>query len=181
MKVNHIKFYNTKLPNTPTFKSSPLALAENLAFKQSNLNTLNKFFLNASKWGEKETILLNGVGKTLLAPFIILFNPFIGNMPPYKKENKEYMALKQPVTGLVNMGVQLGILLGLDNGFNHLIKKGILAADLADTKHLTALKGTASLALALVTMPFACSLGNKIYSKLANKFLKGKKYDSKNN
>lgn len=177
MKINHIKIYNTKLPSTPTFKGSPIVLAENLALKQGKINTLNRFFLKASKWGEKETILLNGVGKALLAPFIILFNPFIGNMPPYKKENKAYMALKQPVTGIVNMGTQLGILLGLDKGFNHLIKKGILAADLADTKHLTALKGTASLALALVTMPFACSLGNKIYSKLANKFLKGKKYD----
>jgi len=177
MKVNHVRISNIKLPNKTSFKGGPLAIAENIAQKQGNLNSLNKFFLNASKWGEKETILLNGAGKALLAPLIILFNPFIGNMPPYKKENKEYMALKQPVTGIVNFGVQIGILLGLDKGFDHLIKKGLLAADLADTKHLAALKGTASLALALLTMPFACSLSNKIYSKLANKFLKGKKYD----
>lgn len=177
MKVRNINFSYTKLPDKTSFRGNPVTLAANITRKQGNLNFLSKFFLNAAKWGEKETILLNGAGKTFLAPLVILFNPFIGNMPPYKKENKSYMALKQPITGIVNFGVQMGIFLGLDKGFDHLLKKGILASNLSDVKHLNALKGSASLILALATMPFACALSNKIYSKLAKKILEGKKND----
>jgi|GEM_PF-2094319 len=176
MKVGAINFYTFKSPNSTPFNGSPAALITKTIQKQGDLSLLNKFLINVSKWGEKETILLNGAGKALLAPLVILFNPFIGNVPPYKKENKAYMALKQPVSAAVNTGVQLGIFFGVNKGFDALLKKGVLAENFSNVKHLNILKGGASLILALATMPAACALANKIYSKVTNKFLKGKKY-----
>ncbi len=177
MKVMTVSFNTVKPLNRTSFKGSPLAFVSDTIQKQCSSDILSKFLRNASKWGEKETIILNGAGKALLAPLIILFNPFIGNVPPYKKENKAYMALKQPVNALVNSAVQLGVFFGVDKGLDYLFKKGALAENFSNLKHLNVLKSRASLALALVTMPFACALGSKIYSKAAKTLLKGKNHD----
>lgn len=135
-----------------------------------------KFFLKASKWGDREAILINGAGKTLLAPLVILFNPFIGNVPSYKKENKAYMGLKQHTSGVVNFVVQMGSFLGVSKGLDIFAKKGTLGANYLDPKHLGVLKNRGALVLALLTMPLACAIANKLYSHTAKKFLKDKTY-----
>lgn len=169
--------------SSTTFKNAGLAAratttAAKAIQESASSGSLNKFLLNASKWGDKEAILINGLGKALIAPLIILFNPFIGNVPSYKKENKAYMAIKQPVSAGVNLATQMSIFLGAERGFNWLLKKGTLAANYADPKQLSVLKSRGSLILALATMPVACAAANKLYAKVTNKVLrdKDKKY-----
>lgn len=176
MKVKAISFNNARPPEVIPFKGNPVTSVVRGIQKKFGSDDVSKFLQNASRWGEKETIILNGAGKALLAPLLILFNPFIGDIPPYKKENKAYMALKQPTSALVNSAVQLGMFFGADKGINHLLKKGTLGDFFKDAKHLDVLKGRASFVLALATMPIACTIANKLYSKAANKFLKDKKY-----
>ena len=176
MNVQPIGFNNSKLSSNTPFKGNPIVSAAAIIQRKCGSDVLSKFLQNASKWGEKETIILNGASKALLAPLFILFNPFIGDIPPYKKENKAYMALKPPTSALVNSVVQLGTFFGVDKAINHMFKKGALAGNFADIKHLNVLKNRASLVLALATMPIACAIANKIYSKAANKYLKDKKY-----
>jgi hypothetical protein len=176
MKVRTVSFNNPKPPTRQPFKGNPISSLVCTIQRKCSSDDLSKFLQNASRWGEKETIILNGAGKALLAPLLILFNPFIGDIPPYKKENKAYMALKPPTSAIVNSVVQLGAFFGVDKGINYLFKKGALAENFSNIKHLDVLKNRASLAVALVTMPIACTIANKLYSKAANKYLKGKKY-----
>ncbi len=88
----------------------------------SNINqhiatSLEKF---SQKGGEKVSNYVNAAGKAVIAPLVILNNPFTKE----NKENRKWAAIKQPVEAILTIAMQLASLALLYKGIDSLIKKG---------------------------------------------------------
>ena len=88
----------------------------------SNINqhiatSLERF---SQKGGEKVSNYVNAAGKAVIAPLVILNNPFTKE----KEDNKKWAAIKQPVEAVLTIVMQLASLALLYKGIDFLIKKG---------------------------------------------------------
>lgn len=185
-----IVVYPAKNRQNVSFDADFLKVIKHLKPKNTAMSLRSKIFFMFSKCGgELETILFNGVGKAFLAPLVIAFNP----LSKEKKEDKAYMAWKQPISAVVNLGAQLLILLNVNKYLDKLAKKGILgdlyssvAVDSKileqNAKRLNVLKGRTSFALAIISMPVVCGIVNWLYPRVMNTiFPKLSKCDKPNN
>lgn len=73
----------------------------------------------SKKGGEKISNYVNAAGKAIIAPMVIMANPFSKE----EKENKEWAAIKQPVEAVITLGMQLLSLALIYKGMNKLIQK----------------------------------------------------------
>ncbi|MEI7474609.1 MAG: hypothetical protein WCK67_07485 [bacterium] len=114
--------------------------------------------------GETSNIVINALGKGLLAPLVVLFNPIVKQ----DKETKQYSALKLAIDASIMLVGQIGINSAtsktLDNlahnkklgeNFNKELSKDAL-------KKLQILKDRSSFALTFAALPFMCILINKV-------------------
>ena len=74
----------------------------------------------SEKGGEKVSNYVNAAGKMLIAPVVIMHNPFTHE----DKDNRTWAAIKQPVEAVVTIAMQLVSLNLLFKGLDSLIKKG---------------------------------------------------------
>ena len=86
-------------------------------FNQTIATSLEKFSQNG---GEKISNYVNAAGKAVIAPIIIMHNPFSHE----DKENRKWAAVKQPVEAVITIAMQLATLSILYKGIDSLIKKG---------------------------------------------------------
>lgn len=86
-------------------------------FNQYLANSLEKFSNNG---GEKVSNYVNAAGKMVIAPLVIMHNPFTHE----DKDNRKWAAIKQPVEAVITIGMQLASLAFLFKGMDSLIKKG---------------------------------------------------------
>lgn len=126
--------------------------------------------------GEMESTILNGVGKTLIAPIAIIFNPISSD----DRDSRFYSAWKQPIEGIVSTVLQLGILVKANKYIHNLAQNGKLekynisrsaiktvAEDIVKQRHkeLNIFKARVGLGLTLLTTPAVCSSVNYIFPK----------------
>lgn len=79
--------------------------------------SLEKF---SQKGGEKVSNYVNAAGKAIIAPLVIMNNPFTKE----NEDNKKWAAVKQPVEAVITIAMQLASLALLYKGVDSLIKKG---------------------------------------------------------
>ena len=93
-----------------------------MKFINTNLNlhiftSLEKF---SQKGGEKVSNYVNAAGKAVIAPLVIMHNPFTKE----NEENRKWASIKQPVEAVITLAMQLVSLGLLYKGIDSLIKKG---------------------------------------------------------
>lgn len=140
--------------------------------------------------GEMESIVLNGVGKTLIAPAVLIFNPISKG----DKDARFYSAWKQPIEGIVSVALQLGLLLKSAKFVDKLALSGKLKKyDLSQNsvkntgkelikqryRELNVFKARLGLGLTLLTTPVICSVVNYIFPKFMKQFFPNLCTDSK--
>ena len=76
---------------------------------------LEKFSKNG---GEKVSNYVNAAGKAVIAPLIIMNNPFTHE----DKESKQWAAIKQPVEAIITIAMQIATLSLLYKGIDKIIK-----------------------------------------------------------
>ena len=86
-------------------------------FNQRLATSLEKF---SQKGGEKVSNYVNAAGKALIAPMIIMHNPFTKE----DEESRKWAAVKQPVEAVITIAMQLATLGLLYKGIDKLISKG---------------------------------------------------------
>lgn len=86
-------------------------------FNQKIATSLEKF---SQKGGEKISNYVNAAGKAVIAPIIIMHNPFSHE----DKDNRKWAAIKQPVEAVITIAMQLATLSLLYKGIDSVIKKG---------------------------------------------------------
>ena len=74
----------------------------------------------SQKGGEKVSNYVNAAGKAIIAPIIIMHNPFTHE----DEDNRKWAAVKQPVEAVITIAMQLASLSLLYKGIDTLIKKG---------------------------------------------------------
>ena len=162
-------------------------------FNQRIATSLEKF---SQKGGEKVSNYVNAAGKAIIAPVIIMHNPFTHE----DEENRKWAAVKQPVEAVITIGMQLASLALLYKGIDSLLKKGkinfkyveeatkditkipqkILDACSNDTEKALAMykeqyndifKDRLGAVLSAVTYIPVLAVSNKIYPKIAQKLV----------
>lgn len=88
-----------------------------IKLNQRIATSMEKF---AQKGGEKVSNYVNATGKAVIAPFVIMHNPFTHE----SEENKKWAAIKQPVEAVITLGMQLATLALVYKGINSIIKSG---------------------------------------------------------
>ena len=83
--------------------------------RQVAATSLEKFSKNG---GEKVSNYVNAAGKAVIAPLIIMHNPFTHE----DKESKQWAAVKQPVEAVITIAMQIATLSLLYKGIDKLIK-----------------------------------------------------------
>lgn len=79
--------------------------------------SLEKF---SQKGGEKVSNYVNAAGKAVIAPLVIMHNPFTKE----DEDNRKWAAVKQPVEAIITIAMQLASLAILYKGIDSLISKG---------------------------------------------------------
>ena len=79
--------------------------------------SLEKF---SQKGGEKVSNYVNAAGKAVIAPLIIMHNPFTHE----DEDSRKWAAVKQPVEAVITIAMQLATLSLLYKGIDKLISKG---------------------------------------------------------
>lgn len=74
----------------------------------------------SQKGGEKVSNYVNAAGKAVIAPLIIMNNPFTHE----DKDSRKWAAVKQPVEAVITLAMQLATLGLLFKGMDKLIKSG---------------------------------------------------------
>lgn len=74
----------------------------------------------SQKGGEKVSNYVNAAGKALIAPMIIMHNPFTHE----DEDSRKWAAVKQPVEAVITLAMQLATLGLLYKGIDKLISKG---------------------------------------------------------
>lgn len=85
--------------------------------RQVAATSLEKFSKNG---GEKVSNYVNAAGKAVIAPLIIMHNPFTHE----DEESKQWAAIKQPVEAVITIAMQISTLSLLYKGIDKLIKNG---------------------------------------------------------
>ena len=85
--------------------------------RQVAATSLEKFSKNG---GEKVSNYVNAAGKAVIAPLIIMNNPFTHE----DEESKQWAAIKQPVEAVITIAMQIATLSLLYKGIDKLIKNG---------------------------------------------------------
>ena len=85
--------------------------------RQVAATSLEKFSKNG---GEKVSNYVNAAGKAVIAPLIIMHNPFTHE----DEESKQWAAIKQPVEAVITIAMQIATLSLLYKGIDKLIKNG---------------------------------------------------------
>ena len=85
--------------------------------RQVAATSLEKFSKNG---GEKVSNYVNAAGKAVIAPLIIMHNPFTHE----DQESKQWAAIKQPVEAVITIAMQIATLSLLYKGIDKLIKNG---------------------------------------------------------
>lgn len=89
-------------------------------------------FMKGLEWlkGESGGILITAIGTGLVAPWFIAFNPFVKAKPGATQEEKKelqntktYTAMRQPISAVLAIMIQLGLLTPIDRGLDALINK----------------------------------------------------------
>jgi hypothetical protein len=126
--------------------------------------------------GEIESVILNGLGKVLIAPLVIAFNPFSDE----NKETKTYSAWKQPIEGLAAIAAQLTVNIQANKFIDKIAKSGELKKfDISENalntitreqqklkfKSLNIFKARVGFALALISIPLTCSFVSWVFPK----------------
>ena len=164
-------------------------------FNQRIATSLEKFSQNG---GEKISNYVNAAGKAVIAPIIIMHNPFSHE----DKDNRKWAAVKQPVEAVITIVMQLATLSLLYRGIDSLIKKGkinfkyveeatkdvskipqkILETCENDVQKALAIykeqynevfKDRVGAVLSAVTYLPVLAVSNKIYPKIAQKLVNG--------
>lgn len=162
-------------------------------FNQRIATSIEKFSQNG---GEKISNYVNAAGKAIIAPIIIMHNPFTHE----DEDNRKWAAIKQPVEAIITIAMQLTILSLLYKGIDSLIKQGkinfkfvedatkdvskipqkILDACSCDTQKALKMyseqyneifKDRLGAALSAVTYLPVLAISNKIYPKIAQKLV----------
>ncbi len=79
--------------------------------------SMEKFSKNG---GEKVSNYVNAAGKAVIAPLIIMHNPFTHE----DKDSRKWAAIKQPVEAVITIAMQIATLTMLYKGIDKLIKNG---------------------------------------------------------
>ena len=87
--------------------------------RQQLATSLEKF---SQKGGEKVSNYVNAAGKMVIAPLVIMHNPFTHE----DEENKKWAAIKQPVEAVITIAMQLATLALVYKGVNALLNKGLV-------------------------------------------------------
>ena len=85
--------------------------------RQFAATSLEKFSKNG---GEKVSNYVNAAGKAVIAPLIIMHNPFTHE----DEESKQWAAIKQPVEAVITIAMQIATLSLLYKGIDKIIKNG---------------------------------------------------------
>lgn len=109
MKVNNIQNSNSHPPTT--FSGLPT-------------EKITQFFLKHENVGEATSIAIDILGKAVLVPLVIMFNPF--SKKSQSKEDKKYSAIKNPIAALIQLGLEVPIFYYTSNGIRNLANKGLL-------------------------------------------------------
>lgn len=178
-----------------------------MGIKIGNINqrivtSLEKFSKNG---GEKISNYANAAGKAVIAPMVIMHNPFSKE----NKENRKWAAVKQPIEAVITVAIQTLSLSLLFAGMDKLFKSGkfnfkaIQEATLDHTKipkkimeacnfdkdlalknyteqFNNVFKDRVGAILSILTYIPVLAISNKIYPKIAEKII-GKKDEHKTN
>jgi len=71
--------------------------------------------------GEVQTQTINGIFTTTLAPLMIVFNPFTKNKT---KEDKEYLALRQPISAIIALSGGVAMTMGINKFLDKVYNDG---------------------------------------------------------
>jgi len=158
----------------------------------------------SQKGGEKVSNYVNAAGKAIIAPLIIMNNPFTHE----DKESRKWAAVKQPVEAVITIAMQLATLGLLYKGIDKLIKSGkinfkyveqatkdiskipkkILEACNNDTakalkmykeQYNEIFKDRVGAVLSAVTYLPVLAVSNKVYPKIAKKLVNNESKSSK--
>ena len=89
-------------------------------------------FMKGLEWlkGESGGILITAIGTGAVAPWFIAYNPFVKAKPGATQEEKKelqntktYTAMRQPISAVLAIMIQLGLLTPIDRGMDALINK----------------------------------------------------------
>ena len=114
--------------NQVSFKMKTGSVGDMITDSLKAKNILKK--LKDLEWlkGETGGILITAIGTGLVAPFPIAFNPFVKAKEGATKEEKKevqntkfYTAMRQPISAVLAVLFQLGLLTPIDRGFDALI------------------------------------------------------------
>lgn len=89
------------------------------------IGKVSSFFLKNGNAGEATSVLVDIAGKAVLVPLVIMFNPF----SKQKKEDKKYTAIKNPLAGLIQLGLEVPVFYYTAKGIKSLANKGLLDKD----------------------------------------------------
>lgn len=84
---------------------------------QRIVNTLERFSKNG---GEKISNYANAAGKAVIAPLVIMHNPFSKE----DKDNRKWAAIKQPIEAVITVAIQTASLTLLFAGMDKMFKSG---------------------------------------------------------
>ena len=164
--------------------------------RQVAATSLEKFSKNG---GEKVSNYVNAAGKAVIAPLIIMHNPFTHE----DEESKQWAAIKQPVEAVITIAMQIATLSLLYKGIDKLIKNNKInfkfveeaTKDISKVpqKIMTACNGDKDKAIAMYKEQYneifkdrvgavvsaatylpVLAVSNKIYPKIAQKLVNNK-------
>ncbi len=110
MKTRPIQNNNTN--KQPVFRGLPTGKIS---------GKISEFFLNGGV-GEGNSIAIDILGKAVLVPLVIIFNP-LSKQP---KEDKKYSAIKNPIAAGIQLGLEVPIFYYTSRMVRNLANKGLL-------------------------------------------------------
>lgn len=136
MKVDKIQYQSFNSKQTPQKNTTNLSFKAGKPLNDMITDTLKHKkilkFLEKLEWlkGESGTILITAIGTGCIAPIFIAYNPFVrakkGATKEEKKEvrnTKYYTAMRQPISAILAIIIQLGLLKPIDTVLNNIVNK----------------------------------------------------------
>lgn len=165
--------------------------------------SIEKFSQNG---GEKVSNYVNAAGKAVIAPLVIMHNPFTKE----DEDNRKWASIKQPVEAVITLAMQLVSLGLLYKGIDSLIKKGKInfkyvenaskdiskipekilkacnydyekALSMYKKQYNEIFKDRLGAIVTTITYLPVLAVSNKIYPKIAEKIVNKKKNENKSN
>lgn len=149
--------------------------SQNVSFSGAPKFKVANYLAKHPEVGEGTSITLDFIGKALVAPTFILFNP-ISKEP---EDKKEYAALKNPIAAVIQLSMEAPIFMvgskaiekmanswkGSQFNVKEATQIGEQAAKLAKSR-LGILQSRSCFAMSLVLTPFMCQLENYLHPRL---------------